>query len=46
MKKTIYALAVLATLGITSCKEAHDSKLPPVEATPKLMPKSKKPIGF
>lgn len=46
MKKTIYVLAVLATFGITSCKEAHDSKLPPVEATPKTYAEIKKADWF
>jgi hypothetical protein len=46
MKKTIYVLAVLATFGITSCKEAHDSKLPPVEATPKTYDEIKKADWF
>ncbi len=42
MKKTIYALTVLAAIGITSCKEAHDSKLPAVEAAPKTYTEIKK----
>ncbi|MEZ0005092.1 hypothetical protein ABH942_000435 [Flavobacterium sp. 28YEA47A] len=46
MKKTIYALAVLAAIGVTSCKEAHDSKLPPVEAAPKTYAEIKKADWF
>lgn len=46
MKKTIYALALLAAIGITSCKEAHDAKLPPVEAAPKTYAEIKKADWF
>lgn len=35
MKTNIYAIAILAVISTTSCKEAHDAKLPPVEPVAK-----------